>query len=254
MENNDRNNNSGNAANNLPPTPDTPNEQSKKLNKPRRAPRKANENKKKSYRRSWRSASPIKKVEIVIAAIVVAGAIGYLGVTIWGILQTKWNFQAEHRPRVIVSRPPDLVGTFNCQVTKRELYWHAGVTHVWVKDISKGDASGAFVIGPQFKPVLEKKIGDHFYDDPPIIEEQTCLAKVEPKMSPFPVHGDEELSVNLRQSAGTLSLFKGTQANISFGGPQDENKIFPGENAAERIPVDNGTFVPTLRPSLCLLL
>jgi hypothetical protein len=56
--------------------------------------------KKKSYRRSWRSASPLRKLEIIALGIGAAVGFGYLGVTVWGNLETKWNFQADQRPHI----------------------------------------------------------------------------------------------------------------------------------------------------------
>lgn len=219
-----------------------------KANRAKQADKKSSKRKKWPLRRYWHHANRRTQVKWVAEGIVILTGLGVLGVYLWDHFQREEQFFTEHRPRVIVSRPPELLGTFNCQVTKREIYLHAGVTHIWVKNIRKGDAHGAFALGPEFKPVPEKKLGDPFYDDPPPIEEQTCMMKVEPKMSPFPVHGGEEVEVNLRQSAGSISLFKGTHAIIGFGGPQDENKVFPGENPAERIPVDNDTLFQLYAP------
>jgi hypothetical protein len=138
MENDDRKNNAPDASESLTPTPNIPNQQSKKPNKSAHTSQKAKDDKKKSYCRSWRSASPIRKIEIFIGALLAAGALGYLGATIWGNLQTKWNFEAEHRPRVIFTRPPQFIEPFTCDVEKEMML--AGKFRVWFRNIGNEPA------------------------------------------------------------------------------------------------------------------
>lgn len=191
---------------------------------------KTNQDKEKSYRRSWRQTSPVRKIEIIIGAIVAAGAIGYLGVTIWGTLQTKWNFEAEHRPRVAISRAPELGGVISCQVTKKEIWIHTGPMHFWVKNTSGGNAVGAFATMADAKPVLENRIGDPELDDPPVIEERSCMSDIKPKMAQFPVHRGEEVRVDMVQSANTIGLVKSSELQMSFNGPRDDSKPWPDES------------------------
>ena len=100
MDNEDRSKNNPDAARGLIPTSNVPNQQSKKPNKPRRSPKQTQDNKKKSYRRSWRSASPLRKLEIIGIGVGAIVGIAYVLVTAWGNLQTKWNFEAERRPSI----------------------------------------------------------------------------------------------------------------------------------------------------------
>ena len=237
MENDGRNNNNSDTGPSLTPTPDAPNVQTKKPNKPRRSSQETQEDKKKSYRRSWRAASPLRRLEIIGLGLSAAVGIGYLGVVIWGNLQTKWNFTAEHRPRVIISRPPELLGTIICYVTEKAIHLHAGAMRVWVKNIRKGDAVGAFMEGPQFKLVPEKKIGDPFYDDLPSITDQTCKQKVSPKMKAFPVNGEQEVAVNIVQGIMAVSLIKTKDISVTFGGPQQEPESPEGEKSSSRVPI-----------------
>jgi hypothetical protein len=94
---------------NLPTTANTPNERTKSGKRRSYARKKPAEDKKKSFRRSWRSTSPVKKLEIIVIALGTTVGAGYLGVQIWGNLQTKWNFTTEHRPLVFVTAPVSLM-------------------------------------------------------------------------------------------------------------------------------------------------
>jgi hypothetical protein len=60
------------------------------------------DDRKKSYRRSWRSASPVRKLEIIFLGLAAIGGIGYLCVAVWGNLQTKWNNDKPNGERAIV--------------------------------------------------------------------------------------------------------------------------------------------------------
>jgi hypothetical protein len=148
-----------------------------------------------------------------------------------------WNFKAEHRPKVVVSRPPELLGTISCEVTEKAIFLHTGAMHLWVKNIRKGDAVGAFAFGPQFKLVPEKKIGDPFFDDLPSITDQTCAQKVDSKMKAFPVNGGQEVRVDMAQSAETMSLIKTNSVSITLGGPQKEPETPAGETPSARVPI-----------------
>jgi hypothetical protein len=216
--------------------------------KPEKRNRKSQPQKRKTLRQYFRNANAFKKFEMSLLALGSAIGIAYVGVTVWGNLQTKWHFETEHRPRVIVSRPPELVGTFECYVTDKAIHLHSGAMHVWVKNIRKGDAIGAFVEGPQFKLVPEQKIGNPFYDDLPSITEETCKQKVSPKMKAFPVHGGQEVSVNMVQSIGTLSLIKTNSVSITFGGPQQEPETPAGEKPSERVPLTKDTIFQLYGP------
>lgn len=94
---------------------------------------------KKSWRRSWRAASPLRKVELIVLALgAIAGSLGalaglgylvvYVAVSHSQIAAT----QAEDRPRLIISRPPDLLGVFGCKVTPRALHFAATETRFWM--------------------------------------------------------------------------------------------------------------------------
>ncbi len=238
MENNDTKDNTSQSSKELPSGLDIPQKQSKQPNKTDRRSTKPSDDKKKSYRRSWRSASPLRKVELIVLGIAAAGGIGYIGVTVWGNLQAKWNFEVEHRPKVILNRAPELAGTLDCSVADKAIYIRTGPMHIYVKNIRKsGDASGAFVAGPLFKLIPNKKVGVPFLDDLPNITEETCKQIVSPKMKAFPVRAEEEVRVDMKMSAGATSLIKTNSISVSFGNPQTEPQTPPGQSE-DKISID----------------
>ena len=232
MENEDGGQYNPNATPGLPAASNVPNNQAKKPNKGRNTAQKSDAQQKKSYRRSWRSSSPVRKLEIIILAIGAAVGIGYLGTMIWGNLQTSQNFATEHRPRVVFSRPPELLGTVECQITDKAIYLHMGAMRIWVKNNGHGEANGAFVAGPMLQLVPEKPIGLHEIDDVPSIDDQFCNQKFSPKMKEFPVGSGEEVSVDMRQAMGAQSLIKTNSISVTFGGPQKEPEATPGQASA----------------------
>jgi hypothetical protein len=199
--------------------------------------------------RHWRAAHRKQQFIWIMSAIGGLIAVGYLINYTWGNLQTKWNFETEHRPLVVISRPPEIVGNFQCIVTKREMWGRTDSMKVWVKNLSKtGDAQGAFIAGPMFKLVPNKKIGDPFYGGPPVIEQQNCWNTVKPEMTPFPVERDQEVRADIRQSAFSTALAKSTSNTVSFSGPQDESGANAGENPSERLTLPKDTVFQLYAP------
>jgi len=235
MKNDDTKNSNEQASDNLNPSTIKikTNEQTTKATNPNK---KAKKQKKRSLWQHWKSASRAKQIKWVAEAVAVVTGVLILGIYIWGNLQTRSNFKVEHRPKVIVSRPPELLGKVNCEVTDKAIHLYTGAMHIWVRNIRKGDAVGAFVLGPQFKLVPEKKIGNPFFDDIPSITDQTCKEKVSPKMKAFPVYGGQEVRVDMVQSAGTFSLVKTSSVTVTLGGPQKEPET-PAGQEPDRISV-----------------
>jgi hypothetical protein len=175
---------------------------------------KPKQDKKKSYRRSWRSASPLRKLEIIALGIGSMVGIVYLSVTIWGVLQNKWNFQAEHKPIVIHSRPPALLQTFSCTADNG---FKTGNMQTFIKNIGNATAEDVFPYWFNTKVVPEKKTGNAFFDDPPEINSSSCeIAATTDQKIVFPVNAGTEMSANIQASAGTIGykLEKGDKVQL----------------------------------------
>lgn len=210
-------------------------------NQPKPTTKKSSQRKKKPFREVWRSYSRVQQAKFIISFLAALGVVGYLlaYVTV-SIIQERRNqgvVQLEHRPKVIISRPPQLLGTISCEVTDKAIFLHTGAMRVWVKNIQKGDAVGAFIAGPELQLVPEKKIGDPFFDDPPAITDETCKANASPKARMFPAHGGEETGIDIAQSAGTVSLIKTKSVSVTLGGPQKEPETPAGEKPSARVPI-----------------
>ena len=203
MEKDYSNNNNSETAPSLPPAPDVPNQQAEKPNKSHRTAGKADGQKKKSFRRNWKSSGPVARLTLIFVGI---GAVAGTVLGIWQGYQTGHIAKVQHRPRVIFSRSPELVGQLNCDITDRQLEANTGAMRIWVKNIKNGDAISVFPVlnGAIFIP--DKRTGIPFYDDPPQITEQTCRSHVSPKVQPFPLNAGEEKFINSGQSVGAVSL------------------------------------------------
>src|ERR1041384_2409333 len=116
--------------------------------------------KKWSLFRHFREATHIKKLQWIGSTVVVLTGIGVLGVYILDYIQRQEQFSVEHRPKVIVSRPPTLLSAFRCQVTDRAIHFFTGPMQAWVKNIKNEDAINAFVVGPQLQS--NRKSPTHF--------------------------------------------------------------------------------------------
>jgi hypothetical protein len=193
--------------------------------------------KKWTLRRHWQRASSAKRVKWVLEGMGVLIALLILVNYVWQNLETRWNFKAEHRPKVILNKPPDLISTFECEVTDKAIHTHSGAMKISIKNIRKGDALSAFVAGPYYKLVPEKKTGFPEFDGLPSITDDTCKNAPPPKMKLFPVHGEEELGLNVTQSVGVFSLVKTNSVSVTFGGPQKEPEPSPGDKPSDVIHV-----------------
>ena len=213
MENNDRKNNNSDTSKSLPSISDIPNQQTKKPKKSRRTPKTPDDEKRKSYRRSWRSTGPVRRTEIILLAVGAAGALGYLGVTVWGTLQTKWNFQAEHKPVVIHSRPPKLMQTFTCDAANHIA--HMGNMQVFFKNVGTAQAGNVSWEQMVDKVIPQNKTGDNYIDLPPEITPATCTGTMddgkETKMAP-----GVELALQMRQGFTSIPEQIGPGAVVNF--------------------------------------
>lgn len=197
--------------------------------------------KKWTLREHWNRATKKQRLEWIGGGLVGLVVLVYYGSQIWNAWQSGTYFAEEHRPKVIISKPPLLIETFACQVSQNAIHLYSGSMRVAVKNIRQHDAIGAFVVGPEFKLVPEKKLGDPFFDDLPSITDSNCKVRPAPKMKLFPVHAQEEVSANIRQTVGVVSLVKTNQVSVTLGGPQPEPQTPKGETPAPRPPIDKDT-------------
>src|SRR3989442_1388821 len=137
-------------------------------NKPNKAP----DQRKKSLCQSWRSASALRKVEIVLLAIAATGGLGYLVAYIAVSVSQRSQTRREHAPLVINSHPPELLQPFTCD-PKDGL--HAGNMQFSVKNVGNARAYDVFPYINLLKIVPEDKVGDALIDALPPID---CDKKV----------------------------------------------------------------------------
>jgi len=201
MENDDTTKNQGDTPSHLLPV--TVKKQTRKeRSKANEASQKSTKQQKHTLWRNWKSLSRTKQLELIFLGLVAIGGIGYLGVTIWGNLLSKWHFEAEHRPIVIHSRQPKLLQTVSCEPTTG---FNVGNLDIFVKNIGNGTADNVFASWDQMKVVPEQKLGDPFWDDPPSITPETCSlnATPEPKYT-FPLAHGEEKVAQMKDAVGAV--------------------------------------------------
>ena len=148
---------------------------------------------KKSFRRSWRAASPINKTGVVFAGLAALATLGYLAVSIWQTLENKQAARAQHMPLVINSRAPELLQPFVCDV-KNGL--HTGNMRNGMKNIGTASAYQVMPFSAIVKIVPEKKTGDQFVDEIPDVN---CGGSMSAKELESPLPPGRELQPQLRQ-------------------------------------------------------
>jgi hypothetical protein len=176
----------------------------KKSNKSKPVTQDPNREKKKSFRRSWKSASPITKLTLIFLALAALGTLAYVGVSIWQTLEVRWSAHAQHMPLVINSRAPEFLQPFICDVQKG---FHTGNMQTAVKNI--GNASAYHVVSyfgfPKIIP--EKKTGKPFFDALPDVN---CKVQVKANELESPLAPGQEMFPQIRQMAGTLPPISNT--------------------------------------------
>jgi hypothetical protein len=158
---------------------------------------KANANKKKTLYEYWLSASTLKKFELSLLAIGTATGIAYVGVTVWGVLQNKWNFEFEHRGRVVLSRAPQLLGPVECDVENKSL--HMPKVRFWFK-ASGGQIKRAYVMDWPATIIPDEKTGETKIDKPfPLTTDSLCQMQHIPNEG-FPMSPGDELATDESES------------------------------------------------------
>lgn len=167
----------------------------------------------------WRSANWGKRGKWIAGGIVSLAALGGVAVYIWDHYQRSYQFSMEHRPRIVFSRPPELLGQLSCGIENGRTGYHLGAMRVWLKNIKNGDA---IAVSPiiTIKLVPEQRTGIPFFDNPPEITEQTCTNKVSPAVRPFALNAGQETTVNSSQAVGNMGIVmpKDTRFQVYFGG------------------------------------
>jgi hypothetical protein len=170
MENDDTKNGQSKGPANLPVTT-VKTKAGKEQGKISSAYKKSSKQKKWTFRRHWKQASRRTQAKWAFEGLGAIIAIAILITYIVGIWQTKWNFQAQHRPIVINSRPPALLQSFSCDPTKG---FHSGTTQVFLKNVGNGIATNLLPYWSEMKFVPDHKLGNKIWDDPPYITPKVC--------------------------------------------------------------------------------
>ncbi len=173
-------------------------EKSKKQDKPDTQPKKSKNEGKKSFRRSWRAASPIQKLGLVITGIGTAVALCLLIVNIWKTLQDKWAVQIQHAPLVINSRPPQLLQPFICN---RETGLHLGNMQFAMKNVGNASALNVIPYMRIMKIIPENKTGNPIFDEIPV---GNCKASITMKGLEYPLAPGREFFSPIRQGVKAI--------------------------------------------------
>lgn len=173
----------------------------------KRTPKQAN-NKTRKYRRwslwqHWKRAKSKTRLKWFSEGIgvLLVGALVFNAV--WQNLQSMRSFEAEHRPKIVFSRPPEFVtspapdelnGTLVCKVFSAEnrVSLQVGTVHTWLTNIGKGDADGVW-LSPiaRIDPISEKY--------KPLVNDDSCKRAGKPIEKLFAVYHGTEVTVPLRQ-------------------------------------------------------
>jgi hypothetical protein len=201
MEDSDREKNSSNASEDMTLTGgkhDAGEQSSKAQRSPRKSDKKSQNTKPKSLGRSWRAASPLTLVGLVIAGIGALAAVAYVGVTVWQVVVSRWAVQVQHAPLIINIRPPELLQPFICDPVKG---FHTGNMQTTIRNIGTASAFHVMPFWNVTKIIPEKKTNNNFYDALP---EANCRLHPKTNESDSPLAPGREMSPQIRQMAGTI--------------------------------------------------
>jgi hypothetical protein len=202
MENDNTTKNQGGTPGDFPPR--TPKKQTRKeRSKTKQTSEEAKKHQKHTLWRNWKSRSRTRQLELLFAGLVAIGGVSYLGVAIWGNLQTKWTFQAEHRPIVVHHRPPALLDPMSCDALHGQL--NLGRFEVAVKNIGNMTAYNVFPLQYRIAAVPEHKIGDPIQDEPPSVTERSCSDYLTNPKIDFPLGPGQEKYPQDSQGVVTIS-------------------------------------------------
>jgi hypothetical protein len=150
------------------------------------------------YPRHWWNA--VFDPQVVIAASAVAALVG--GV-IYEYVQVR-EYHADHRPRVVFSRPPEDAGPITCDADKALV--HLGQKQQWIQNIAEGPGVSVNPYMGFTKIVPDKKTGIPALDEIPTrFGETACDLKPDIAAIAFPIAAHQELSP--RSTQGEMSLW-----------------------------------------------
>lgn len=203
MENDDTTKNQGDTPTELPPVA-SKKQTRKERSKTNQASHESTKHQKHTLWRNWKSLSRTRQLELVFLGIVAIGGIGYLGVTIWGTLQAKWHFQAEHRPLVVHNRQPELLRGQTVSCNALDGHFYVGASQVAIKNIGNTTAYKVFPYTSHMQVVPEQKLGQPFYDDPPVVTDETCSQPTVIAKFAFPLAPGVENQSQSPSATGTI--------------------------------------------------
>lgn len=168
-----------------------------------------------SLKRHWKQASKVRRLEWGGGALIGFVALLYYGSQIYSVYRARDDFEVEHRPHVIISRPPEVLGAIACDVTERAIRIRAKGMRVWAHNAGKGDAIRVFVNIWALRLVPEQKTGIPFFDTPLTVTDKMCAVRPDPKMKMWPLYAGREVNVEVPELAGATSLVKTNSIDIT---------------------------------------
>jgi hypothetical protein len=211
MKNNERENDTANAADNV----SSASLETKRDKQPKKTAKGANapkSGKEKSFYQKWKEM-PIGVTKILVYVTAIGSAVVAIGIVVtfclgvWQTKQAKIIAKAQHRPRIILYRPPVLLEPFTTETKTGEI--HVGKSQVWLKNVETGNAPVVYVVPGVWTIVPDKKSGDIERDSPPDVT-NSCSGAPDPKAPRmFPMNAGEVRTVDINQSiAVTIPPFK----------------------------------------------
>ena len=148
--------------------------------------------------------------------IVAWAAIAAVPISILAIYFNDRQHRQDHRPRVVFSRPIELLEPLTCDMEKGEA--HTGKMRVWLQNLGNVDAKRVFVASG-FKFISQRKSGNPTVDDPPSITDSNCEHEALPTRETFslPVMAPgREFAFAIKQSAMAFSPAPGKDAFVQL--------------------------------------
>jgi hypothetical protein len=247
MEKDETKNNQTNASNDLSAS-SIKSGQAEEQNKSEATANVAEKHKSNPFKRSWKSSDPVARWTLTFVGLG-AGAgvlyfVSFVSISIHQSCESARIYRLEHRPRVVFSRPPELLSQLSCDVTEKEIHLHTGSIRVWLKNLRGEDAEGLFITPIMFKFIPENKTGIPALDNPFEITERNCeVPQVRPEARTVttPLNVGQETYIDYSASAG-----------IFWISPEPVNSVTATWGAPHKSPPPEGSDIKKSKTEIAL--
>lgn len=194
-----------------------------------KSPKENKQSKKWTLKEHWNRAS--RRQQLIWLLKGIGGFIAASGAIVTAIyyvasyIQSQKHFVEEHRPKIVFSRPPELIpisgfyppppGRVMCKITDKAIHLSVASLRFWIGN-SGGDAKDVFIPSITAKLVPEQATNNPEFDQPPIVTDDTCKKRGKPMIKEIPLGSRLQTPLDVRQVVEVFPLFKMKSGSITI--------------------------------------